>query len=161
MPAKAPLLTSALEASLQQLGQRLRERRTQLGVSATVAAEAAGMSRVTWYRIEQGHPSVTIGAWLGAAAVLGLELQLQPLAAGTPIAAEDHIPLHIVLADYPQLQRLAWHVRGADAFTLTPREALAIYERNARHLDPATMETREQRLLANLRAVLGGAGDGL
>ncbi|MES2552660.1 MAG: XRE family transcriptional regulator, partial [Pseudomonadota bacterium] len=115
----------------------------------------------TWHRIEQGNPSVTMGAWTNAAAVLGLELQvLQPAMAHMP-AADDQIPLHIVLADYPQLQRLAWHVGDTDAFTLTPREALDIYERNARHLDLAAMDAGEQRLLANLRQVLGGTGDGL
>jgi len=161
MPAKAPLTNPAIDASLQLLGARLRERRKQLGISATVAAEAAGMSRVTWHRIEQGNPSVTMGAWMSAASVLGLELQvLQPAAAHTP-AADDHIPLHIVLAAYPQLRRLAWHVRGSDAFTLTPREALDIYERNARYLDLAAMDAGEQRLLANLRQVLGGSVDGL
>lgn len=161
MPAKAPLTNPAIDASLQLLGTRLRERRKQLEISATVAAEAAGMSRVTWHRIEQGNPSVTMGAWMSAASVLGLELQvLQPAAAHTP-ATDDQIPVHIVLADYPQLQRLAWHVRGTDAFTLTPREALNIYERNARHLDLAAMDAGEQRLLANLRQVLGGTLDGL
>lgn len=161
MPAKAPLTNPAIDASLQLLGARLRERRKQLGISATVAAEAAGMSRVTWHRIEQGNPSVTVGAWMSAATVLGMELQVQqPAAAHTP-AADDQIPLHIVLADYPQLQRLAWHVRGTDAFTLTPHEALNIYERNARHLDLAAMDAGEQRLLANLRQVLGGTVDGL
>jgi transcriptional regulator with XRE-family HTH domain len=161
MPAKAPLTNPAIDASLHQLGTRLREHRKQLGISATVAAEAAGMSRITWHRIEQGNPSVTMGAWMSAAAVLGLELQvLQPGVAHAP-AADEHLPLHIVLADYPQLQRLAWHVRGTDAFTLTPREALDIYERNARHLDLAAMDAGEQRLLANLRQVLGGTIDGL
>lgn len=163
MPAKAPLANPAIDASLQLLGTRLRERRKQLGISATVAAEAAGMSRITWHRIEQGNPSVTMGAWMSAASVLGMELELQVQQAATAHtpATDDHIPLHIVLADYPQLQRLAWHVRGTDAFTLTPREALNIYERNARHLDLAAMDAGEQRLLANLRQVLGGTVDGL
>ncbi len=160
MPARAPYTNPALDANLQLLGTRLRERRKQLGISATVAAEAAGMSRVTWHRIEQGNPSVTMGAWMSAASVLGLELQVLQAATAHSPAADDHIPLCIVLANYPQLQRLAWHVQGPDAFTLTPREALDIYERNSRHLDLATMDAGEQRLLANLRQVLGGTVDG-
>lgn len=76
MPAKAPFTNPAIDASLQLLGTRLREHRKQLGISATVAAEAAGMSRITWHRIEQGNPSVTMGAWMSAATVLGLELQV-------------------------------------------------------------------------------------
>jgi len=39
----------------------LAEKRKALRVSATVAAEAAGMSRVTLHRIEKGEPSVTMG----------------------------------------------------------------------------------------------------
>jgi transcriptional regulator with XRE-family HTH domain len=34
-----------------------------LKVSATTAAEAAGMSRMTLHRIERGEPSVTMGAY--------------------------------------------------------------------------------------------------
>lgn len=64
------------EAALNAVavGRRIRAHRKQLGVSATSAAQAAGMSRVTWYRLEKGEPSVTMGAYLSALSVLGLEL---------------------------------------------------------------------------------------
>ena len=39
-----------------------------------MAAEAAGMSRITWYRIEKGEPAVTMGAWMNAVTVVGLAL---------------------------------------------------------------------------------------
>lgn len=58
--------------------------------------------------------------------------------------------MHIRLNDYPQLKALAWQVHGTD--TLTPAEALDIYERNARHLEVEAMPAHEQALLAALRA---------
>ena len=59
---------------------------------------------------------------------------------------------------------LAWQVHGTD--TLTPVEALGIYERNARHLDTAAMSPAEQALLQALQTGLGtgmehGLGQGL
>jgi DNA-binding XRE family transcriptional regulator len=62
MPKKSPPLTEPTAAKLEALGMRLAQRRKTLRVSATVAAEAAGMSRVTLHRIENGEPSVTMTA---------------------------------------------------------------------------------------------------
>src|SRR4051812_46185245 len=76
MPAPTPPLGDATQAKLAALGERIRAHRKQLGVSATATAEAAGMSRVTLHRIERGEPSVTMGAYLGAIAAIGLELAL-------------------------------------------------------------------------------------
>jgi hypothetical protein len=127
-------------------------------ISATAASEAAGMSRVTWHRIEKGESSVTMGAYLNAMAALGLELQLSDpnesaRHADRP-AAELSLPVRIRLSQYPQLRRLAWQVHGSEE--LTPREALDIYERNQRHLDIATMEAHERDLLDALQQVLAG-----
>ena len=61
MPAKAPPTGDLVAARLASLGQRIRARRKQHKVTATTAAEAAGMSRVTLHRIERGEPSVTMG----------------------------------------------------------------------------------------------------
>lgn len=76
MPAKAPKITAKVAARLSLLGQKIRIRRKALRVSATAAAQAAGISRVTLYRIENGMPSVTMGAYLSAADALGLEVDL-------------------------------------------------------------------------------------
>ena len=156
-----PVIQSA--AQLQALGAQLRARRKALKVSSTAAAEAAGMSRVTLHRIEKGEPSVTAGAWANALAVLGLSLAALDAedasatnTGGIPDTdLSQWIPVRVRLADYPQLRALAWQVHGTD--TLTPVEALGIYERNARHLDTAAMTPAEQALLQALRAALGGA----
>ena len=55
MPAKPPPLPHTVAEQLSALGQQIRARRKALGVSATAAAEAASMSRVTLHRIEKGE----------------------------------------------------------------------------------------------------------
>ncbi|MEO5797556.1 MAG: helix-turn-helix domain-containing protein [Rhodoferax sp.] len=166
MPSKPPLTTDACAAQLQALGAQIRSQRKALRLNATVTAEAAGLSRVTLHRIEKGEPSVTIGAWCSAMAALGMALQARSGADTSAAApAPDRtgwIPARVALADYPQLRALAWQVHGTD--TLTPVEALGMYERNARHLDLQAMSTDEQALLQALRLALSpnvGAGDGV
>lgn len=161
MPAKPPLPLDQSAAQLQALGTQLRTRRKALRVSSTAAAEAAGMSRVTLHRIEKGEPSVAAGAWANAMAALGMKLvalnaEDADTAGGhqSPADPADWIPVRVRLADYPQLKALAWQVHGTD--TLSPLEALGIYERNARHLDAAAMSPAEQALLQALRTGLGG-----
>lgn len=156
MPATAPSIASAAAEKLALLGRQIRARRKAQRVSATAAAEAAGMSRVTLHRIEAGEPSVTMGAYLNAMAALGLEFGiLEPLPAGGGHDEDRRswIPARIRLADYPQLKQLAWQVHGTDA--LTPSEALGIYERNWRHLDLQAMDARERNLVEALRLALG------
>lgn len=137
---------------LNVLGERIRAQRKNLKLNATVAAEAAGMSRITWYRIEKGEPAVTIGAWFNAVTVLGLTLDIPETAiAGTD--RRDWIPARVRLADYPELKKLAWHVHGTDV--LSAREAMDIYERNQRHLDEDAMTPEEARLLVALRIAFG------
>jgi transcriptional regulator with XRE-family HTH domain len=79
MPARAPIVEDKVAARLAALGQRIRDERKRQKVSAADAAEAAGVSRVTWHRIEQGQVSVTMGAYMNALAALGLELDVLPL----------------------------------------------------------------------------------
>jgi transcriptional regulator with XRE-family HTH domain len=157
MPARSPVTSPAATAKLKVLGEQIRVRRKALGVNATVAAEAAGMSRVTLHRIEKGEPAVTIGAYLNAIVALGLDFGIlapdQPADAVGDDAKPGWIPVRIRLRDYPQLKRLAWQIHGTDA--LTPVEALGIYERNRRHLDLDALEPRERELIDALRRALG------
>lgn len=139
------------------LGRMLRERRKALGVSATAAAEAAQVSRVTWHRLEKGETTVALGSLLAAAHVLKMELRLQAPgeeAAESVGPLDAALPLRIGLADYPQLRRLAWQV-GDEAQALSPLEALGLYERNWRHLQPELLEPGEQALIQALRQVYG------
>lgn len=150
MTRAAPPLHDIAAARLNRLGGNIREHRKALRVSAQAAAEAAGVSRVTWHRIERGEPSVTMGAYLNALNSLGLEFTVQAPPAPEPVvrATPTVVPDLIRLADYPQLKRLAWHAPGLTE--LTPAEALSLYERNWRHLDRERMQPPERELLGAL-----------
>lgn len=153
MPTPAPALGDVLAARLQALGARIRAHRRGQKVSATAAAEAAGLSRVTLHRIERGEPSVTMGAYFSAIDAVGLQLGLDGLAEPVAQGAQHMpppgaLPASIRLADYPQLQRLAWQLHGVDA--LSPADALQLYERNWRHVDVAGLAPAERQLVQAL-----------
>lgn len=118
-----------------------------------MAAEAAGMSRVTLHRIERGEPSVTMGAYLNAIDAIGLVMDVRDpkVAVQTPVTK---LPTRIALSDYPELNRLAWQLGSVES--LTPQEALDLYERNWRHVDRTRLEPGEQTLIDSLVAQLGG-----
>lgn len=161
MPATIQQLNSAeLADRVGELASRIKIRRKALGVSATAAAEAAGMSRVTWHRIEQGQTSVTIGAWFNALAVLGLQFGIGESSPGPAKGRGDpdaefeaYVPVRIRLGDYPQLEALAWQVSGSEE--VTPQEALDIYSRNRRHMDASAIVPRERALMDALQRVFG------
>ena len=159
MSPSIPPTPSPCAALLQTLGAQIRKQRKALRLSATATAEAARLSRVTLYRIEKGEPSVAMGAWCAVIAALGMALQVQGSADAAAPAPDRSgwIPARVALADYPQLRALAWQVRGVDS--LTPAEALDIYERNARHLDLQAMSADEQALLHALRLALSPSVD--
>lgn len=159
MPAKAPQNPAIVTEQLAALGARIRTHRKDLRVSATALAEAAGMSRVSVHRIEQGEPSVTMGAYLNVLAALGMTFSAAAVGdEPSETTADDKagwLPARVRLADFPALKQLAWQVQGVDE--LTPREALGIYERNWRHLDEAALLPRERNLIDALRLAFGGA----
>ncbi len=113
------------------------------------------MSRVTLQRIERGEPSVTMGAWLNVASALGLSWALTDEETRTRSSkqARAELPEQIRPHDYPQLKKLAWQLRKGQ--TLTPQEALALYERNWRHLDAGALEQDERELLELLLEAFG------
>jgi transcriptional regulator with XRE-family HTH domain len=155
MPATGPALTSRSADALTGIGAEIRRRRKALGISAVAAAEAAGISRVTLHRIEKGEPAVTMGAYLRVLIALGLDLTLEPQE-HDPLPPQSHagwLPARIRIGDYPWLKELAWQVHGPRE--LTPREALDIYERNWRHVDPATLSASERELIEALRLAVG------
>jgi len=156
MPRTIKRLDSeGLTERVAEIASQIRRRRKALGVSATAAAEAAGISRVTWHRIEKGATSVTVAGWLNALSVLGLAFRVgaaeeaHSADSGEPFA----IPVRIRLDDFPQLGALAWQVD--DRAELTPQEAWDIYRLNRRHLDEAALSESERRLVRALEAVFG------
>lgn len=150
MPAAAPAIAEDDRQRLIRLGEQLRLARKRQGVSAVAAAEAAGISRVTLHRIERGEPGVAVGTWMAVAGALGLGMELRD-AAVAPGASQ--LPERIRLADYPQLRQLAWQLEGVES--LSPREALDLYERNWRHVDQAALSAQERALIDALSRALG------
>jgi transcriptional regulator with XRE-family HTH domain len=151
------------ENPLQTIGQRIRQQRKLLKVQATHTAQAAGVSRVTLHRIEKGELGVSAGAYESVLEALGLSLAVQELSAGSGVTTAaapasgtpSHIPVSVMLQDYPQLQSLAWHLPHAQS--VSALQAWQLYERNARHVDMALMSPQEQALYEALRV---GLGDG-
>ena len=108
MPAKAPPNPAIVTEQLAALGARIRAQRKALRVSATALAEASGMSRVSVHRIEQGEPSVTMGAYLNVLAALGMTFAATVVGdAPSEKVADDRagwLPAHA-----PRLVRVAPH----------------------------------------------------
>lgn len=154
MPAKAPPVGELLTTRLKAMGERIRAHRERQKVSATVAAESAGMSRVTLHRIERGEPSVTMGAYLSAIDAVGLQLELRDPQARSTTTDTASLPERVRLAEFPQLKGLAWQLHDVDE--LSPADALNLYERNWRHIDRAHMEPAERALLQALVDRLAG-----
>ncbi len=111
------------------------------------------MSRVTLHRIERGEPSVTMGSYLSVIDALGLALDLRDLKESRSKGRLRTLPRVIRPADYPQLKKLAWQLDEEQE--LSPAEALEMYERNWRHVEPALLVARERRLIKLLLESFG------
>lgn len=145
------------QVTAAELGRALRARRKVLSISAAAAAEAAQISRVTWHRLEKGAITVSWGSVLAATRVLGLVVRFGGHETDSEAASGAWLPLSIRLDDYPQLRRLAWQVRDG-AQSVSPREALGLYERNWRHLQPDLLGAEERKLIEALRDTFGADG---
>ena len=81
MPRKPPVVFPRVQRLLSELGERLRLARKRRKLSNAVIAQRAGVSRTTVYKVEAGDPGATLGAYVRVLAVLGLEGDLNLLAA--------------------------------------------------------------------------------
>lgn len=66
---------------LAAFGERLKLARMRRRLSTTVVAQRAGISRTSLYNAEQGDPGVTLGTYLRILAALGLNGDIDMLAA--------------------------------------------------------------------------------
>jgi len=81
MPRKPPPLFPQEQRLLSDLGERLRLARKRRRLSNAVVAGRAGISRTTLYKVEAGDAGATLGSYMRVLAVLGLEGDLNQLAA--------------------------------------------------------------------------------
>lgn len=141
---------------LEKIGHRIRDERMRLKVSSVHAAEAAGLSRVTLHRIEKGEPTVALGMYLKVMDALGLTLEAFSKDKKTHVhgrvreakaTASKRIRM-VSFKDCPQLKSVAWHIHGVEK--LPAKDALALYERNWRHIDQKKMTAMEKKVVDNL-----------
>jgi transcriptional regulator with XRE-family HTH domain len=73
IPKNTVYLLPKLERLSQGLGQRIKAARLRRQVSSTLFAERLGVSRNTLIRLELGDASVSLGTYIKALSILGLE----------------------------------------------------------------------------------------
>ncbi|MES2975669.1 MAG: helix-turn-helix transcriptional regulator [Pseudomonadota bacterium] len=81
MPRKPPIIFPQEQLLLSQMGARLKLARLRRKLSNAVVAQRAGISRTSLYKVEAGDPGATMGTYLRVMAVLGLEADVNGLAA--------------------------------------------------------------------------------
>jgi transcriptional regulator with XRE-family HTH domain len=85
MANKTSSLLPSSELRLQQLGDRLRLARQRRRLTSKQVAERAGMTVVTLRSLERGSPGVTMGAYVSVMQVLGIEQDLDAVAAADAV----------------------------------------------------------------------------
>jgi transcriptional regulator with XRE-family HTH domain len=81
MPRKPPIVFPQEQRLLSLLGERLKLARKRRKLSNAVVAQRAGISRTSLYKVEAGDPGASLGSYLRVLVVLGLEGDINALAA--------------------------------------------------------------------------------
>lgn len=87
-------------------------------------------------------------------AVIRIRRQVNEQQAAPPGTRPAAVALaRIRIADFPQLRLIAWNRDPNDL--IEPGEALALYERNWRHVDAPRLDQREKELIDRLVRTVG------
>lgn len=84
------MLTIEETECLVDLGQRLKKARLERNDPQKEFACRIGVSIPTLYKMEQGHPSISIGVWVKALSILGKLEELEQLIAPSPSLFERY-----------------------------------------------------------------------
>jgi transcriptional regulator with XRE-family HTH domain len=112
MPRKPPIVFPQEKRLLSQLGERLKLARLRRKLSNAVVAQRAGISRTSLYKVEAGDPGATLGTYLRVLAVLGLEADINALAADDKVGRKLQ---DLALTPIPSLQRRRSAISKANA----------------------------------------------
>lgn len=77
---KTVILESNTEEKLKKIGQRIKKARLRRNISAETISKKAGIGESTFYAIERGKSTVSIGAYVAVLAALGLDSDLDAIA---------------------------------------------------------------------------------
>ena len=81
MPRQSPPIFPQEQSLLTALGERFKLARLRRKLSSVVVAQRAGISRTSLYKVERGDAGATLGTYMRVLAVLGLEADVNALAA--------------------------------------------------------------------------------
>lgn len=80
MSRKTVILEHDTEDKLKKMGQRIKKARLRRNISAETISKKAGIGESTFYAIERGASTVSLGAYATVLATLGLENDLDVIA---------------------------------------------------------------------------------
>ena len=80
MPRKNIVLDSSTVKILERMGTQIKRARLRRNISVEVIADQAGISETTFYAIEKGVSTVSIGAYAAVLAVLELDNDVELIA---------------------------------------------------------------------------------
>ena len=80
MAKKSVLLEPNIEDKIRKMGQRIKKARLRRNISIESISEKAGISESTFYAIEHGASTVSLGAYAAVLAILGLDNDIDVIA---------------------------------------------------------------------------------
>ena len=80
MSRKTVILEPNIEDKLKKMGQRIKKARLRRNISAEMISKQAGIGESTFYAIEHGVSTVSLGAYAAVLSALGLDSDLDAIA---------------------------------------------------------------------------------